>query len=386
MIAYGIFTSTDDHTKRIGAKIGNDIVDLKLLGELGGLGKTDLSIFETSTLNNFIRAGLQFRQKVKQDAIAAINAVEKDPHSKYAASIFVSNQIKAYMPVAIGGYTDFYASRQHATNIGKIFRPDAPLLPNWVHIPIGYNGRASSVVHSGHVVKRPNGQILVDGKPQFSKCKKLDIEIELGLIIGKDNPLGEPINIKNAHEYIFGVCIVNDWSARDIQAWEYQPLGPFTSKSFLTSISSFIVPIEELEEYKIAAPSQDPKPMDYLQEDNPHCYDIRLEARLATDTNPEGVVISKTNFKDMYWTMHQWIAHHTVTGCNLQVGDLLASGTISGDTEDSLGSLMEITVNGKNPVNLPNGETRTFLEDGDTVIINAFCGNNSIGEVIGTVV
>lgn len=384
MIAYGIFSSNDDHNPRLCARIGNDLVDLSALAKSGKLSYDES--FNSCYLNEFIKKGVNFRKNVKQVVLEVIEVISKDPHSKFANSIYALDQVKLHMPVRVGGYTDFYASRQHATNIGKIFRPDNPLLPNWVHIPIGYNGRASSVALSGHTVKRPNGQILVDGKPCYDKCKKLDIEVELGVIIGKENKLGEPININNASEYIFGVCLVNDWSARDIQAWEYQPLGPFTSKSFLTSISAFIVPIEELEKYKVASPKQDPEPMEYLRDKNPHTFDINLEVKWFTKKYPEGLVVSKTNFKDIYWTMSQWITHHTVTGCNLQVGDLLASGTISGDTKESSGSFMELTYNGKETINFPNGEIRSFLEDGDTIEISGYCGDDQIGTVVGTVI
>ncbi|MDQ5921710.1 MAG: fumarylacetoacetase [Pseudomonadota bacterium] len=386
MIAYGVFSSTDDHSPRVAARIGLNIIDLARLCELGVLDKINLAYFTSNSLNDFIRQGYSFRQIVKQAVEQVVDTVTNDPHSELMAAVFALNQVKLYMPVKIGGYTDFYASKQHATNIGKIFRPDNPLMPNWVHMPIAYNGRASSVVVSGHPVKRPHGQILVDGSPQFDCCKKLDFEVELGVVIGKDSVLGEPINIDNAAEHIFGVCVVNDWSARDIQAWEYQPLGPFNSKSFLTSISAFIVPLEELSAYKVEAQPQDPQPLPYLQDKNAHSYDIRLEVRLATAKCHEGIVIGRSNFQDIYWTMSQWIAHHTVTGCNLKVGDLLASGTISGNERGNLGSLMELTINGKESIELPNGEQRTFLENGDSIIIDAYCGHEIIGEVSGTVV
>lgn len=386
MIAYGVFSSTDDHSPRVAARIGLNIIDLARLCELGVLDKINLAYFTSNSLNDFIRQGYSFRQIVKQAVEQVVDTVTNDPHSELMAAVFALNQVKLYMPVKIGGYTDFYASKQHATNIGKIFRPDNPLMPNWVHMPIAYNGRASSVVVSGHPVKRPHGQILVDGAPQFDCCKKLDFEVELGVIIGKDSVLGEPINIDNAAEHIFGVCVVNDWSARDIQAWEYQPLGPFNSKSFLTSISAFIVPLEELSAYKVEAQPQDPQPLPYLQDKNAHSYDIRLEVRLTTARCHEGIVIGRSNFQDIYWTMSQWIAHHTVTGCNLKVGDLLASGTISGNERGNLGSLMELTINGKESIELPNGEQRTFLENADSIIIDAYCGHEIIGEVSGTVV
>jgi fumarylacetoacetase len=284
------------------------------------------------------------------------------------------------MPVKIGGYTDFYASKEHATNIGKIFRPDNPLLPNWVHLPIAYNGRASSVRLSGYPLKRPQGQILVDGKPQFSLTKKVDLEVELGIIIGKNSNLGEPIPIDQAEDYIFGICVVNDWSLRDIQAWEYQPLGPFNSKSVLTSISAFITPIEELEIFKVPLKPQNPEPTAYLADPGAYTYDIKFDVSIKTPHLLAPYKISEVNFKDIYWSIKQMIAQHTITGCNLCVGDLIASGTISGEGIKHAGSLMEITVNGTNPLILPNGETREFLLDGDELIIEAY--NDSTKERI----
>lgn len=378
MIAYGIFSTNGDQA-RVGARVDNKVVDLMALCAAGLLEETDSDCFKSVTLNNFIKAGYVFRQNVKRVVLELLN---KEPDD---SAIYNLDEVKLYLPLQIGGYTDFYASKQHATNIGKIFRPDAPLMPNWLHIPIAYNGRASSVVVSEHPVKRPQGQILVDGKPQFEYSRKIDLEVELGIVIGKENNIGEPISINNAIEYIFGVCVVNDWSARDIQAWEYQPLGPFTSKSFLTAISAFIVPLEELDAYKTTLKPQDPKPLAYLQEHDNSTYDIKLEVTLKTEKLPQGMVICRTNFKDIYWSMRQWITHHTVTGCNLKVGDLLASGTISGDSPDSFGSLMELTINGKETVKLPNGETRAFLEDGDEIIISAYCGDKENPDIIGDV-
>lgn len=378
MIAYGIFSTNGDQA-RVGARVENKVVDLMALCAAGLLEETDGDCFKSVTLNSFIKAGYEFRQNVKR---VVLELLKNEPED---SAIYNLDEVKLYLPLQIGGYTDFYASKQHATNIGKIFRPDAPLMPNWLHIPIAYNGRASSVVVSEHPVKSPQGQILVEGKPQFEYCRKMDLEVELGIVIGKENNIGEPININNAAEYIFGVCVVNDWSARDIQAWEYQPLGPFTSKSFLTAISAFIVPLEELDAYKVALKVQDPAPLTYLQEQDNSTYDIKLEVTLKTEKLPQGAVICRTNFKDIYWSMRQWVTHHTVTGCNLKVGDLLASGTISGDSPDSFGSLMELTINGKEAIKLPNGETRSFLEDGDEIIIQAYCGDKENPDIIGDV-
>ena len=385
MIAYGIISSAKNTSPRVAARVGTKIIDLAQLVELGSIAAAARDCFTSATLNAFIQRGLSFRTMVKTAVLAALAALSHDADAKFAAAIFDLEQVTVHHPLHVGGFTDFYASKQHATNIGKIFRPQNPLLPNWQHLPIAYNGRASSLVSSGHPVRRPHGQILVGDQPQFAASKKLDFEVELGIVIGKDNQLGEPIAISNAADYIFGICLVNDWSARDIQAWEYQPLGPFTAKSFLTSISAFIIPIEELAAYKVSPPLQNPTPLSYLQEADPYTFNIEFEVTLKTTAYPKGMLISQTNFKDIYWTMHQWIAHHTVTGCNLQIGDILASGTISGDTPASYGSLMELTVNGSLPLKLPNGETRTFLEDGDELLIKAYCGSEFIGEVAGKI-
>ncbi len=251
-------------------------------------------------------------------------------------------------------------------------------MPNWKHLPVAYNGRASSIVVSNHPLIRPRGQVF-DAKinaPEYTLCKKLDFEVELGVIIGKHNTIGHPIKISEAHDYVFGVCILNDWSARDIQAWEYQPLGPFNSKGFLTSISPWIIPIGELDAFKTALPKQDPKPLDYLCCANDYLYDINFEVTLKTKDYSQGALISKTNFNTMYWSINQWIAHHTVSGTSLSVGDILGSGTISGFNHGSYGSLMEITKNAQEPLKLPNGESRTFLQDGDELTIHAYCGKN----------
>ncbi len=298
------------------------------------------------------------------------------------------------LPARIGDYTDFYASVHHATNVGSMFRPDNPLLPNYKWVPIGYHGRSSSIVVSGTPVKRPQGQTRDDpnAPPTFGPSRRLDYEMELGMFIGRGNELGEPIPARNALEHVFGFCLVNDWSARDIQTWEYQPLGPCLAKNFATSISPWIVTLDALEPYRTDAFERaegDPEPLPYL-EDNVG-FNITVEVWLRTKSMSEPVRLSRGNFRDMYWTVAQLVAHHTSNGCNLQPGDLLASGTISGTSKDSRGSLLELSWRGTEPVQLPNGETRKFLEEGDEVILRGYCERDGLprigfGECRGTVV
>ncbi len=298
------------------------------------------------------------------------------------------------LPVAIGDYTDFYASVHHATNVGSMFRPDNPLLPNYKWLPIGYHGRASSIVVSGTPVRRPSGQTKDEGSsaPVFGPSKRLDYEMELGMFIGPGNDLGEPIAVGSALDHVFGVCLVNDWSARDVQTWEYQPLGPFLAKSFATSISPWIVTLDALEPFRTRAFERapgDPEPLTYLRDDVG--YDIYVEVWLRTKKMSDAVRLSRGNFRDMYWTVAQFVAHHTSNGCNLRPGDLLASGTISGPEKDARGCLLELTWRGTEPIQLPTGETRRFLEDGDEVILRAYCEREGVprigfGECRGVVV
>lgn len=371
VISYGIISTQDNASKRVAAKLGNKIIDLSELCQKGVLDKELSPYFLSDSLNSFITLSLDIRKNIKTKVVE---------FAKNNDITLLEHDVAKHMPIKIGGYTDFYASKEHATNIGKIFRPDNPLLPNWLHLPIAYNGRASSVVVSGHPLKRPQGQVLIEGKPQFVASKKVDLEVELGIVIGKNSTLGNPININDAADYIFGVCVVNDWSLRDIQAWEYQPLGPFTSKSILTSISPFIIPIEELEAFKVPLKAQEPKPMPYLEDKDAYTYDIKFDVRIKTEKSDIAYKVSAVNFKDIYWSMKQMIAQHTITGCNLCVGDLLASGTISSEDLNHVGSLMEMTINGTKPLTLPNGETRAFLQDGDELIIEAY--NDSKGSRI----
>ena len=296
------------------------------------------------------------------------------------------------MPCTIPNYTDFYSSREHATNVGVMLRgPDNALMPNWLHLPVAYHGRASSVVVSGTDIRRPHGQTKADdtAAPSFGSSRSLDFELELGMLIGAGNELGRPISTGQAPHHVFGMVLVNDWSARDIQKWEYQPLGPFLAKNFATSISPWVVTLDALAPFRIAGPKQDPEPLPYLRCSGNWAYDIHLEVLLQTEAMKEPVRISATNSKYLYWNICQQIAHHTINGCNLQTGDLLASGTISGPTPDSLGSMLELAWKGTRPIALPGGETRVFLKDGDRVTMKAWCQGDGyrvgFGEVTGQV-
>jgi fumarylacetoacetase len=307
-------------------------------------------------------------------------------------AIFAQCDVQMVMPLNIPNYTDFYSSREHATNVGIMMRgPDNALMPNWLHLPVAYHGRASSVVISGTDIARPHGQTKADdaSSPTFGPSRSLDFELELGMLIGPGNELGKPIPTSQAAEHVFGMVLVNDWSARDIQKWEYQPLGPFLAKNFATSISPWVVTLDALEPFRVAGPKQDPQPLPYLRCTQDAAYDIHLEVWLQTAKMTEPVRISATNSKYLYWNICQQIAHHTINGCNLQTGDLLASGTISGPTPDSLGSMLELAWKGTRPIVLPNGETRTFLQDGDRVTMTGWCQGDGyrvgFGEVTGCV-
>jgi fumarylacetoacetase len=299
--------------------------------------------------------------------------------------------VQLHLPVKIGDYTDFYSSEQHATNVGMMFRdPDKALLPNWKHLPVAYHGRASSIFVSGTNFYRPKGQLCPDESqpPFFSPTKRLDIELEMATVIGKSNDIGEAIDINEAENYIFGFQLFNDWSARDIQKWEYVPLGPFLAKNFFSSVSPWVVPIEALTPFRVPAQKQTPEVLPYLQDKKLQNFDVQLEVYLQTKAGVE-TKICQSNFKNLYWTVAQQIAHHTVNGCNLNVGDLLASGTISGKEPDRFGSLLELTWGGKKPIILSDGSERRFLEDYDTIIIRGFAEKGNIrvdfGEVRNTV-
>lgn len=386
-ISYGVFSDKKNKNRRLGAKLDDLVFDLRVLAQLGILDNSLFAVFNTDSLNQFIAEPDGRRKSIKSKLLEFLT--NRQLNYKDHIIAYALDEVDLHLPIKVAGFTDFYASISHATNIGKLFRPDNPLMPNWKHLPVAYNGRASSIVVSNHSLIRPRGQILdlTTNLPQYKECQKLDFEVELGVVIGKHNHIGHPIKINDAKDYIFGVCILNDWSARDIQSWEYQPLGPFNSKGFLTSISPWIIPIDELDAFKVPLPKQDPKPLKYLCDDNDYLYDINFEVILKTKGYPQGMLISKTNFNTMYWSINQWIAHHTVSGTSLNIGDILGSGTISGFNPDSYGSLMELTKNGKEPIQLPNGESRAFLQDGDELTIHAYCGKElDLGSVTTKIV
>jgi fumarylacetoacetase len=368
---------------QLAVRIGDDALLLAPLARRGALGDLPPGTFEGPVLNPFLALGRAAWSATR----AAITALLQDGAADDALTRLEGTT--PHLPIAIGDYVDFYSSLEHATNLGRMFRPDAePLLPNWRHLPVGYHGRASSVVVSGTPVRRPSGQLppAAPGEPpRFGPSERLDIELELGFVTGPGNALGTSIAAGSAREHIFGFVLVNDWSARDIQRWEYVPLGPFLGKSFATSVSPWIVPLEALEPARVAAPAQDPEPLPYLRTTEDWALDIELEVALAPEGDEE-TLISRTNARGLYWTAPQQLAHATVNGTNVRPGDLYASGTISGPEQEGTGSLIERTWGGRDPVRLAGGVTRTFLEDGDTVILRGSAGRVSFGEVRGTIV
>ena len=376
-IPFGIF-SVKNSKKRVGLAIGDMIVDLKASYELGIFNEIPLDhdVFENKYLNDFIALGKSITKKIRliiQSELCSDSSVLKESNA-----LIKQSDVMMHLPLMIGDYTDFYSSIEHATNIGSMFRdPTNPLLPNWKHIPVGYHGRASSIIVSGQDVIRPKGQVLPLNKetPVFQSSSRVDFELEMGFVIGKKSNLGQSISTKEAEEYIFGKVLFNDWSARDIQKWEYVPLGPFLGKSFASSISPWIVTLDALEEFKVEGPQQTPDVLPYLQYDGLRNYDINLEVSIQPEDSIESIVC-KSNFKYMYWNMVQQLAHHTINGCNINIGDVMASGTISGKDKGSYGSMLELSWGGKNPVILDDGESRVFINDNDAVIMRGYCERN----------
>ncbi|PWN06643.1 fumarylacetoacetase [Rhodohalobacter mucosus] len=375
-LPFGIFSLPEaGKGKRVGMAIGNYVVDVADAAEEGLFEEMqfDYGVLKSNDLNGLIALGKEVTGRIRltvQQALCDECSVLRNIGGLLAAM----DEVTLHVPIKAGDYTDFYSSREHAFNVGKLFRdPDNALLPNWKHLPVGYHGRASSIVISGSEIYRPNGQIVPDGQnhPVFSPSQKLDFELEMAFVIGKETRRGRPVSVDTAEEHIFGMALFNDWSARDIQKWEYQPLGPFLGKSFSSTISPWIVPMEALEPFKMDGPEQHPAPLAYLRDEGKNHYDINLQAAIQPDGGEEKVVCN-TNHRYLYWSMAQQVAHHTSNGCNLNVGDLMASGTISGPDPGSLGCLLEITENGSRPVTLGNGEQRSWLQDGDSVILRGY--------------
>ncbi|MDX1463618.1 MAG: fumarylacetoacetase [Marinirhabdus sp.] len=395
-IPFGVFLTRDDIIT-IGTRIGETAIDLGALHQLGYFKDIELTddIFLQDTLNDFIADGRKtwrlVRNRISDLFLKGNDELRKNKeHCKEV--LFRLDEIEMQLPVDVGDYTDFYASKEHATNVGSLFRdPENALLPNWLHIPIGYHGRSSSIIPSGTNIRRPIGQMKPgdDGKPGFGPTKLLDFELEMAFITTATNDLGKRVSIKDAEENIFGLVLFNDWSARDIQKWEYVPLGPFLAKNLATSISPWVVTMEALEPFRVPGPVQDPEPLPYLRTRDNWSYDINLEVHLNTPKMKESMIIAKSNYRYMYWNICQQVAHHTSNGCNLRVGDLLASGTISGSQEDSYGSLLELTWKGTKPLELPSGETRTFLQDHDTLKLTGWAEGDGyrigFGEVSGQI-
>lgn len=390
-LPFGVF-SRKDGQKHCGCAIGAYILDLTVMEEEGFFDFTH-RVFDVPNLNKFMSQGRRVwkntRQKISE-LLREDNPTLRNNNELKKRALVLQSDVRMLMPVNIGDYTDFYSSKEHATNIGLMIRdPKNPLLPNWKHLPVGYHGRASSIVVSETPVTRPWGQILEGEQPVFSPTKRLDFELELAFLIGKDSEQGVPVSVEEAEDYIFGYVLMNDWSARDVQRWEYLPLGPFVSKSFSTSISAWIVLAEALKPFRTKGPELEEKVFSYLQDNDPESHhNIELEVAMRTAKQQQETIVSHSNSKYIYWSSKQQIAHHTITGCNLKVGDLMASGTISGKEKGSYGSLMELSWNGTQNVQIGN-ETRTFLQDGDQVTLRGYCQGKGyrigFGDVSGVI-
>jgi fumarylacetoacetase len=398
-LPYGVFRRRNRSSGvHVGVAIGGSVLDLTLLEQQGLLKTPALRghvHFSRGRLNEFMSLGPIAWREVRAIVSRLLRADEptlRDDAELLPHVLVPFADVIMHRPVEIGDYTDFYSSRHHATNVGTMLRgPENALNPNWLHLPVAYHGRASSVVVSGTDIRRPQGQTKADdaAQPSFEPSRALDFELEMGFFVGPGNALGEPIPIAKAPEHIFGMVLVNDWSARDIQKWEYQPLGPFLAKNFATSISPWVVPLEALEPFRCAGPAQGPSPLPYLQSQGDWAFDIQLEVSLQGEKMDRPQKLAATNARHLYWNICQQLAHHTVNGCPMRPGDLLASGTISGPTPDSFGSLLELAWKGTKPIALPGGETRTFLHDGDRVTMTGWCQGQGyrigFGEVTGRI-
>ncbi len=392
-LPFGVFRTQSNPAPRLCTAIGDYVIDLSVLNFLSVFDELDFppEVFLSSSINNLMALGrpkaLQLRNRLA-DLFHEGNTEIRDIAWHYLHPV---EKVELLLPVQIGDYTDFYSSIEHATNVGSMFRdPANALLPNWRHLPVGYHGRASSIVVSGTPIRRPKGQTRPKDEepPVFGPSRQLDFELETAFVIGKETALGQSVSTSEAEDHIFGMLLFNDWSARDIQKWEYVPLGPFLSKNFGSTVSPWVVTLDALEPFRVKGPEQEPSPLPYLQFQGKKNYDIRLEVAIRTAAGAEKTV-SRSNFQYMYWNMCQQLAHHTVNGCNLRVGDLCASGTISGPTPDSYGSMLELAWKGTRPIDMPDGSIRTFIQDGDTVIVKGFAEKDGLrigfGEAKGEV-
>ncbi|RPI24340.1 MAG: fumarylacetoacetase [Acidobacteria bacterium] len=399
-LPFGVFRPKAGGPPRIGTAIGDLVLDLALLEKKRFFKNffllPDLLIFSRPNLSNFMALSrpvwIDIRSQISR-LLSGADPTLRDDSRLRGQAFYKQSEVDMLLPVEVLDYTDFYSSKEHATNVGAMFRGrENALMPNWLHLPVAYHGRTSSIVVSGTEIRRPCGQTKKDDAPDptFGPSRMLDFELEMGFFIAKENPLGWPVPVNEAQYHIFGMVLVNDWSARDIQRWEYQPLGPFLGKNFATSISPWVVTLEALDPFRTSGPVQDPSPLPYLQNSGDRSYDIQLEVWLQGQSMPEPHRISRTNYKYLYWDMFQQVAHHTINGCNLRLGDLIASGTISGADPSSYGSLLELAWQGTKPIQLPNGETRVALLDGDRLTLTGWCQGDGyrvgFGEVTGTIV
>ena len=389
-IPFGVGLINDEYPSCV-TRIGDTVIDLAILYNAGYFDEFDIeeNIFEALVLNPFIELGKEItvplREKI-QKLLLKNSQLEEDIDTQQQA-FFDIEEVQMMMPVHVPNYTDFYSSIEHATNVGKMFRdPENALLPNWKHLPVGYHGRASSIVVSDTPIIRPKGQTKPNDaeNPVFGPTKRLDFELEMAFITNSYTDLGESISTKDAENHIFGMVLFNDWSARDMQKWEYVPLGPFLAKNFGSSVSPWIVTIEALEPFRLAGPKQEPKVLEYLAYEGDKNFDINLQVAITPENGQESIICN-SNYKYMYWNMAQQLAHHTVNGCNIEVGDMYARGTISGKDENSYGSMLELTWSGQKPITLANGEERKFIEDGDTVTMRGWCEKDGIRIGFGTV-
>lgn len=370
-LPFGIF-STNRFGPRVGVAIGDQVLDLVGLAQKG-LIEAPVPILTKPYLNDFIRLGKHHTSAIRQSLQRLLSDVDS-PLKDFPELLLPQKQVQMHLPIEVGDYTDFYSSKEHATNVGAMFRdPENALLPNWKHLPVGYHGRASSIIVSGQPVVRPLGQTMPQGvdAPVFGPSRRLDFELEMAFVIGKDTPPGQRISTREAEDYIFGMILFNDWSARDIQKWEYVPLGPFLGKSFASSVSPWIVPLDALADFRVSGPPQDPPVLPYLQFEGARNYDIQLEVDLQPQ-GAEATTLCRSNSKCLYWNIAQQLAHHTSNGCNIRIGDLMATGTISGPEAGSYGSMLELSWGGKNNIELNGGQQRTFIEDYDLVTMRGF--------------